>query len=128
MSFTVGDIVWCNTSVADHAKYHICVLECSDDGQAACFLFLNSETGWKGDCVFENADFPCLPASKTGKSVVSFSLLPRYNPKQLKLYGAKKVGELNPAIARKLEAFAKTVPTLTAAERKIVLNGLSKIK
>ncbi len=128
MDLQVGDIVHCDAPIADHSKYHICVLECGADGSAACFLFLNSKARWKGDCVFNNSDFPCISASKTGTSVVSFSMVPRYNAGQLKKFRAKIVGKLDPKIARKLKDFARTVPTLTSQERKIVLKGLSRIK
>lgn len=94
------------------------------------FFFLNSKTRteYKGDLIFDNEDFPCIPFSKTGQSIVSLSAIVRYNAKQLCLFRAKKVGQLSPKIARKIEAFAKTVPTLTNQERKIVLAGLAKIK
>ena len=128
MVFAVGDIVHADSALADHPKYHICVLECGDDGSAACFLFLNSETGWRGDCVLNCAEIPCIPASRTGLSVVSFSQIVRMNARQLQLFRAKKIGRLDPKVARKLEAFAKTVPTLTKQERKIILEALSKIK
>lgn len=39
MEFAAGDIIRCDTAITDHAKYHICILECGDDGRAACFLF-----------------------------------------------------------------------------------------
>jgi len=130
MEIAAGDIIRCDTAIADHAKYHICILECGEDGRAACFLFLNSKTKteYKGDLIFDNDDFPCIPFSKTGQSIVSLSAIVRYNAKQLKLFRAKIIGRLSPIIARKIEAFARTVPTLTSQERKIVLAGLAKIK
>ena len=128
MEIQAGDIILCDAPTTDHEKYHICVLKCGTEGTAACFLFLNSKTGYLGDCVFDNDAFPCLPSSKTDCSIVSFSYIVRYNARQLKLFRAKKVGTVNPLIARKLETFAQTVPTLNAQERRIVLNGLKKIK
>ena len=128
MDLVAGDIVRFDSAQAGHTKYHICVLACDEEGKSACFLFLNSRAGWKGEFVLNNDDIPCIPPSKTGLSVVSFSTLVRQNAKQLKLYRAEKIGRLSSAIARKLEDFAKTVPTLNAAERKIVLKGLSQIR
>jgi len=128
MEMRVGDIILCDAPTVDHKKYHICVLECGEDGSAACFLFINSKQGWPGDCVFSNKDFPCLPPSKTGQSIVSLSYIIRYNKRQLRLFRAQKVGRLEKDIARKLAAFAKNVPTLTEKERRIVLNGLAKVK
>lgn len=130
MELKPGDIILCDapTTTTNHKKYHLCVLECGEDGTAACFLFLNSKSGWNGDCVLQNTDFPCLPPSKTGKSVVSFSNMVRYNPRKLKIYRAEKIGTIPKKTAQKLKDFAKTVPTLNKKEHLIVLNGLSKIK
>jgi hypothetical protein len=127
MDLQVGDIIHCDAPITDHPKYHICILECGSDGKAACFLFLNSNPGWKGDLVFDNASFPCLPPSETGKTVVSFSLVPRYNAVQLAKYRAKIVGKIDAKVARQLEAFAKQVPTLMEDDRKTVLRGLARI-
>jgi hypothetical protein len=45
----------------------------------------------------------------------------------LELYKAKKLGELDPALALELHTFAGRVTTLTTAERKIVLAALASI-
>lgn len=129
MDLQVGDIVLCDSPIAGHAKYHICVLACGREGQAACFLFLNSEGRvWKGDSVFENGDFPFIPPSRTGKSVVSLSLLVRYDEKKLRLYRAKKIGRLSLSVARRLESDVRLGKALPEADKKIVLAGLSRMK
>jgi hypothetical protein len=53
--------------------------------------------------------------------------LPRYNDKQLKLFAAKKLGELDLDVAKEVLAFIATVRTLNTADRKLVTEGLNTI-
>lgn len=126
MPVSVGDVVRFYSSVAGHTKYHICIKEVIGPS-AAVFLFLNSESGWKGDFVLPLGAIPCIPSSSTVESVVSFSVLVRANSRQLTLFKASVLGTLPPAAARWLETHAQTVPTLTAQDRKLVLAGLAQI-
>jgi hypothetical protein len=54
-------------------------------------------------------------------------LLPRYNDRQLKQYKAKKLGVLDPDVAKEVLVFVATVKTLNEAERAMVSAGLRAI-
>jgi hypothetical protein len=125
--FAPGDIVEFYCSTSGYPKYHVCIVDCDGDTSAK-FLFINSDTGFASDLVLKNGDFPCIPPCKSGISVVSCSQLVLKNAKQLVLFKAKKIGELSPAVARKLEAFVPTALALTKAERTLILGVLAKIK
>ncbi len=125
--FAVGDIVKIFAPVAGHDKYHLCVLV-GIDGAAHQFLFLNSEAaGFAGCYEVSCARVPCLPPSDTGKTVFSFTMVPRYTDAQLKLHKAAKMGVLEKALAQELLEFAKTALALTDAEKKTVLAALKML-
>jgi hypothetical protein len=123
----VGDIVGILAPTTGYRKYHICILV-GKDGAASQFLFLNSDPSFDGTYAVDCARVPCLPPSKTGKTVVSFAMLPRYNDRQLALYKAEKLGVLDAKLAGELYDFAKTVPTLTGRDRRIVLEALALVR
>jgi len=122
-----GDIIEFFSATSGYPKYHLCVLSCSNE-IAGIFLYLNSRAGFDSDYVLDDSEIPCLPTSLTGKTIVSFSQPLRRTRHQLQLFEARKRGVLSPPVARKLEVFAKSVPTLTNRERTIVLDALAAIK
>jgi len=124
--FKIGDIVQIYAPQAGHFKYHLCVAV-GTDGDAHVFIYLNSNPNFEQTFVCDCSRIPCLPKSDTGKSAFTFALLPRYNDKQLALYKAKKLGDLDPTLAADVHIFAKTVNTMTGAEKKIVLASLELI-
>lgn len=124
--FAIGDIVRVFAPQAGHDKYHLCILV-GVGGAASQFVYLNSSPDFEQTYVVDCDRVPCLPKSDTGKTAFSFALLPRYNDRQLALYKAEKLGELDAPLAKELHAFAQTVTTLNAAERKIVLSALAQI-
>ena len=112
---------------AGHLKYHVCITAPTDT-MAGCFLFINSDSGYEGDLILSDGEIPNLPISRTGKTVISCSQLVRVSKRQLNLFGCNKIGNLPKSVAGKLREFAATVPTLTASERKIVVDALSTLK
>jgi len=123
--FSVGDVVEIFAPQAGHKKYHVCI--CVNTGAAHQFLYLNSDPNFDGTIAFDCEKIPCIPASKTGKTVFTFAILPRYNDRQLKLYKAKKLGVLDAAVAKDVLAFVATVKTLTAVDRALVSAALAAI-
>jgi hypothetical protein len=121
--FEVGDIVEIFAPQAGHNKYHLCI-SIGADGAAHQFLYLNSDPAFEQTFVCDCKKIPCLPESKTGKTAFSFAILPRYNDHQLKLFKAKKLGVLDPALAVEVHKAASTATTMTGVERKIVLAAL----
>lgn len=73
-----------------------------------------------------DTELPCMPASPTGQSVISCSMIVRASQRQLRLFDAEHVGSIPIEAVRKLHAFVETpVTTLTRPERELVLAGLS---
>ncbi|MCK4946623.1 MAG: hypothetical protein KAS59_10230 [Alphaproteobacteria bacterium] len=126
MLFDIGDILYFYSPHAGYPKYHLCVLKIIND-DAAKFLYLNSNNGFAADFIVSDTEIPCLPPSKTGKSIISCSQLILANKRQLKLYKVKKIGRLDKKIAARLLKFVKTTDALSNTDKKIVTNALSKI-
>lgn len=95
--------------------------------QAGCFLFINSRGGYADNLMLQDSEIPCLYPSPTGQSIISCSQVVRATKHQLTLFACVKKGEIPVNVARKLEKFVKSVRTLTADERNIVLSALSQI-
>jgi hypothetical protein len=125
--FTVGDIVWIISPTAGKGKYHLCISAQNED-KVSKYIFLNSNPGFQHTYVVDCARIPCIPASETGKTAFSFTMLPQYTEKQLSLYKAVKKGTLESALADELLEFSKTVPVLSGADRRIVVSGLELIR
>jgi hypothetical protein len=124
--FAIGDIVSIYAPTVGYKKYHLCV-HVGTDGTAHQFLFLNSDDRFEGVYSVECERVPCVPRSASGRTAFSFTMLPRYNDKQLKLYGAKKLGVIDPVLATELLEFAEKAVGLTKAEQKIVCAALKSI-
>jgi hypothetical protein len=126
MDLKPGDIIKFHSVQAGYPKYHLCVLEITDD-KTATFLFMNSKSAYVSDFVLDNSDVPCLPPSKTKKTVISCSQLVRANEHQLKIYGAKKMGTLDKSIAKRLIPFVENTKALSKKDKDVVTNGLKRI-
>lgn len=127
MNLNIGNIVEYRNPQAGKLKYHLCVQPCLAD-QSACFLFINSKSGFNADCVFPDGTFACLPQSPTGQSVVSFSQLVRANARQLALFQASVIGDCPPTVAAHLETFCRSVKSLPRRDHAIVLAALAQMK
>lgn len=127
MTFTprCGEIVHVFAPSVGYRKYHIC-LGANAHG-TFLFLFLNSENGYVGDCIFPCAEFPTVPVSDTGETVVSFSMLPRFTEAQLNLHGAQSFGFVAQPVAQKLRDFLDTTKTLSKPDKANVLTALDSL-
>lgn len=123
MSFDLGDILLIDAPIADHKKYHICLGQ--NEFIVTICLFLNSDNKFEGCITFNNEAFLMIPPSKTGKSVVSLALLPRYTEKQLAAYKAVKVGELSKDIAGEIALACATIKTLSRVDKAFVVDRLT---
>jgi hypothetical protein len=124
--FDAGDIVRFFSPIAGKEKFHLC-LGYGRFGPAFAFLYLNSNAGFRGDYVLPDGEIAGLPKSPTGDTVVSFSMVIRMGEERLTKFGATRTGRLNAHIAGELAAFAKTVPTLTRAERSLVVASFESL-
>jgi hypothetical protein len=125
--FDVGDVVHFESPTASKGKYHLCLGEDEHGGPRFAFLFVNSEDGFRGDCVLDDGEIPGLPTSRTQQSVVSFSNISRIGEKRLRLFQAKKVGTISKEVAGVLLAFAKEVKSLNRVERKLVVHAFETL-
>ena len=123
--FEVGDVVRFFSPTAGKVKFHLC-LGRDDTGILFAFLHLNSDSGYRGDCVLNDGLIPGLPISRTGKSVVSFSAIVRMGTERLRKFDAEKTGEIDVSIAEELLAFARKVQVLTNSERAFVVRALER--
>jgi hypothetical protein len=115
--FATGDIVKIYSPQASYPKYYLCI-STLDKTEAAKFLFINSEEGYEEDFVLANDDIPCLPENETGLSVISCSMLPRFNAKQLKLFKAEKLGVLETPLIEALLQFLRMNRALSREEKR----------
>lgn len=118
--FKPGDVVAFYNEVAGKRKYHLCI---SLNG---CFLFLNSPKlkMYPGDVEFDCAEFPFLPATQTGKSIVSCNTVLKFSNADLYAMKAQAVGAVKPALLRLLVAVIEESEILSDEEREAALDGL----
>lgn len=124
--YEAGDVIRFHSTIAGKEKFHLCLGRTEHDTIFA-FLFLNSGSGFKGDCVLDDGQIPGLPKSPTGKSVVSFSLLVRVREDKLPVLGATKTGAIDAHLAGELASFAKAVGSLTRQEKAFVVSALESL-
>ena len=122
--FEVGDIVEIFSPIASKKKYHLCVCGLSEVGIRQ-FFFLNSGDGYEAEFILEDGAIEGLPISPTGKTVISCSLIVKYNQRQLSLYKARKLSTLDKTIAADLRDFVAKSPALTRKETTRVTEALS---
>lgn len=122
----VGDIIRIYAATVGYDKYHVCVYV-GISGAAHQFLYLNSDPNYDDSYAVDCDRVPCLPLSNTGKTVFSFSMVPRYTDAQLSLYNAEKLGELDAALAAELVAFGLQVRSLPRSQLQTVLDGLRSL-
>lgn len=124
--FEAGDVVRFHSPTAGKEKFHLCIGQ-GENGPLFAFLHLNSGAGYRGDCILEDGQIAGLPASPTGKTVVSFSTVVRIGEKRLEKFGAVKTGVIDGHLAGELAAFAQATRVLTAAEKKLVVSALESL-
>ena len=125
--FEIGDVVHFRSPTVGKPKYHICLGPDEHGGPRLAFLFVNSDGGFRGDCVLDDGDIPGLPVSRTEQSVVSFTNITRLGEKRLEHFDATKVGRISRTVAGTLLAFAKETKVLTRDEKAYVISALAKL-
>ncbi len=119
------EIVFVMAPSVGYRKYHIC-LGPNDQG-TFLFLFLNSENEFENDCVFMCSDFPNLEPSRSGESVVSFSVLPRFTAIQLQLHNAVSLGMISKPVAQVLRAYLQTTKSLSRPHKNFAVAALDSL-
>jgi hypothetical protein len=124
--FSVGDIVEIFAPTAGHKKYHLCVCE-TDGNDVIRFLFINSHDGFEADFPIVDSLLPCLPKSPTGQSVFCCNMIVIYSLKQLVLYKAVKLGEMDKQVAKDLLVHMQSTKALNQKEKVVVINALKSL-
>lgn len=125
--FAPGDVIEMFAPQVGTKKYLLCVCAMNDKNVQR-FFFINSGSGYEGDFPYPDKDFAYLPASPTGKSVVSCSYLLIHSEKELKLFQAKRLGAIAPHIVKDLLAGMPKVRKLPPPDRALAIAGLKEIK
>jgi hypothetical protein len=123
--FEPGDVIEMFAPQVGYKKFWLCVCGVNAHGVLR-FFYINSGSGYEGDLVYNDHEFPYLPKSPTGQSVISLSYLPVYSEKELKLYRARKLGELDKRIIHELISELPRVRKLTRQERNFAIDGLKR--
>lgn len=107
-----------HTHVGDKRKFHLCV------SVAGAFLLLNSFKGrdYAGSIVVDNAEFPFLRPTATGKSVVNCSMVLRLSKSELR--GIEVLGSASRALMQRIFAEAEGSEVLTDEDRNDIIAGL----
>lgn len=124
--FETGSVVKIFAPQAGYKKYHLC-LSLPSDEFAAKFLFINSDPQFDDQFVVPCENLPMIPASETGYSCFSFSMIPRFSAKNLQLYGAENLGRIQLDLARDLRNFADRVRSLSSNDLAFVKLALDHI-
>lgn len=122
--FVPGDVIEMFAPQAGYEKYFLCVCGSNANGVLR-FFYINSGDGYEGDFSYNDTELPYLPASPTGKSVISTSYLLIYSEKELKLYRARRLGTLSTDIVSVLVSELPKVRKLPPQDRKLAVSGLA---
>lgn len=111
--FTVGDVIRFYSDEAEKQKYHLCI---SFENH---FLFLNSpkKQVYPGDFVVPCTDIPCLPATESGNSIISCTLIMRKSEAELSTLKAQKIGSVSMELITRLGRFVRASPVLSDDEK-----------
>lgn len=119
--FKPGDVVGLHSEVAGKRKYHLCI------HVGGGFLFLNSPKvrSYAGDLLVDCDEFPFLPATDNGKSVISCSMVLRYTARQLARGKAERLGACSKNLLMTLIREVEASEVLSDEDRDFLLDGLS---
>lgn len=119
----IGDVVKIFAPTTGYNKYHFCVCV-PEDGDAGCFLFLNSNPNFRDCLAVDCARIAFLPASQTGVTAISFSIMMRYNKEKLQLFKAEVLGEMPKDVLAEMMSFMPSVTSLPSNDKATVIKSL----
>lgn len=118
--FSPGDVVSFYSDVAGKRKYHICI------SLKKKYLFVNSQKKktYKGDLIFDNSDFPFLPKTENGLSIVSCTRILSVSDAKLKKSSAKIEGSVSVDVLMKILRFVESSPAISQVDKEEITDGL----
>lgn len=118
--FQPGDVIWFRSSEANKPKYHLCV------SLGGHYLFLNSPKtrSYPGDFIVPCTEIPVVPATPSGNSIISCSLVLHETDADLRRLRAQKRGSISHDLLKRLITFVEQTPVLSDEDRDKVLDGL----
>lgn len=117
--FALGDVIRFYSIEAGKNKYHLCI---SLDGH---YIFLNSpkQRIYPGDLIVPCKEFPFLPPTPSGDSVISCTIVMKKSNADLAEHGARKLGSVSIDLLRRVVRFVESSPVLTDEEKETFLNA-----
>jgi hypothetical protein len=117
--FGTGDVIAFWSDEAGKRKYHLCI---SLDGH---YVFLNSPkvTAYPGDYLVPCSDIPGVPATPSGMSVISCTLVMKKSDDDLKACQAKRLGVVKKTLLSDLAKFVMASQVLTEDEKEAFLHA-----
>lgn len=113
--FAPGDVVGFFSILAEKFKYHVCI------GGSPCRFLLVNSVSRPGNFQIKHSDCPALPKTF---SFVNCSVIIAAASQTLKEQRAKRIGQLPPAVYKRLVTHLSNSPELSAADkRKIVADA-----
>jgi len=121
--FQPGDIVEFDNLIAGKRKWHLCV------NADRWFLNLNSpkDRAYPGDLEVDCAALPGIPATVSGKSIISCNMVLRMPDEKLGRCRPQKVGTVSVATAQDITAHVRGLRVLSVIEKKPILDGLGGV-
>lgn len=120
-----GDIIKVFIDDLDKHKYFL-VLHHGTPYGAVKVLYLNSGNPYQDDIVFNNSYFPCIPASRTGETVVNCGRVEYLGHEYLDEREVLKIGRIpKPTSQALVQHFTHKVTTLEPKIRAFVLAVLA---
>lgn len=117
-----GEVVRFNNLSLGKLKYHLCI---SVGGH---FLFINSPKpkSYLGDFVVSCQELPFLPATESGKSVISCNLVMRKDDQELRHLKATKMGKVAHGLLVELLKFVEASPVIPDETKDDIVNHLAE--
>lgn len=121
----IGEIIKVWIPDLEKSKYFLVLHHGTKFGRAKVF-YINSESPFADDLVLLNKDFPCLPPSRTGESIVSCKSISFLSHDVLRQHGWQHMGFIEKATAAALlHHITHKVTALDAKERAFAIAVVS---
>lgn len=115
-----GEVVLFWSNSAGKEKYHLCI------SLAGRYLYLNSpkKKAYEGDLLLPCTDFPFLPVTDTGQSVVCCTLVLAPSADEMKSRRVEVKGSVGSDVLLRIIEFVESSDAIADDERDQILDGL----
>lgn len=115
-----GEVYLLHSQDAGKKKFHLCIH--INRG----FLYLNSPKVkiHPGDLILPNSEFPFLPPTETGDSIISCNLALKFTPSEFMSWRPKLKGCVSTSVLHQILEFVEATPAMSEEDKEFVLDGL----